>query len=152
MEKKRCVTKSAIMVLLIREKDGKQQVLLQKRHHTGYKDGYYDFTASGHVEENESMLMACVRETKEEVGVTINKDNLEAMCVIHKHSTGEDTYYNGYFKIGDREGNPRIAEPNKCSELTWFDIDHLPDNLIEDRKIAIQNDIYHVIYDEYGWN
>ena len=31
-----------------------------------------------------------------------------------------------------------IMESDKCSELNWFDIDNLPNDMIEYRKIAIQ--------------
>ena len=46
---------SAVMLLLTREKDNQEEILFQKRKNTGYCDGFFDFSASGHVEKNESM-------------------------------------------------------------------------------------------------
>lgn len=44
--KERYRTLSAVMLMLIREKNGVEEILLQKRKNTGYMDGYYDFSAS----------------------------------------------------------------------------------------------------------
>lgn len=38
-------TLSAVMLMLIRENNGEEEILLQKRKNTGYMDGYYDFGA-----------------------------------------------------------------------------------------------------------
>lgn len=46
---------SAVMLLLTREKDNQEEILFQKRKNTGYCDGFFDFSASGLVEANESM-------------------------------------------------------------------------------------------------
>ena len=39
-------TLSAVMLMLIRENNGVEEILLQKRKNTGYMDGYYDCAAS----------------------------------------------------------------------------------------------------------
>lgn len=44
--KERYRTLSAVMLMLIRENNGKEEILLQKRKNTGYMDGYWDFSAS----------------------------------------------------------------------------------------------------------
>ena len=48
-----------------------KKVLLQKRMNTGFMDGYYDATVSGHIEANESITQAALRETREEIGLEI---------------------------------------------------------------------------------
>ena len=59
-------TLSAVMLMLSRtDENGEEEILLQKRMNTGYMDGYWDFSASGHVEDNEPMRIATVREEKE---------------------------------------------------------------------------------------
>lgn len=144
-------TFSAVMVMLSRKnEDGEEEILLQKRQNTGYMDGYWDFSASGHVEENESMKMAAMREAKEEIGVNIKIEDLEPMCIIHKNKGL--IYYNGYFKVTKWEKDPCINEPQKCEEIRWFKIDELPENLIEDRGLAIKNYQKNIFYHEYGWN
>ena len=53
---------SAVMLLLTRKTDNNEEILFQKRKNTGYCDGYYDLSASGHVDDNESMKRAMCRE------------------------------------------------------------------------------------------
>ena len=139
-------TISAVLVVLI--KDGK--VLLQKRKGTGFADGMWDFSTSGHVEEGESMSDAVKRETREEIGVdTENADFVGLM-----HSLGEDGVprYLGVFTVTDYDGEPKICEPDKCSELKWFSLDTLPDNVIESRKKALESFVVgSERYLEMGW-
>lgn len=143
-------TFSAVMVMLSRKNEaGQEEILLQKRQNTGYMDGYWDFSASGHVEENESMKMAACREAEEEIGIDIKIEDFEPMCIIHKNKGR--IYYNGYFKVTKWGKKPRINEPEKCEEIRWFKIDELPENLIEDRVQAIENYKNGIYYSEFGW-
>ena len=144
-------TLSAVMLMLTRKNsEGKEEILLQKRMNTGYMDGYWDFSASGHVENHESMKMATVREAKEELGINIKIEDLEFITLIHKNTT--PIYYNGYFKANRWEKEPKVNEPDKCEEIKWFIIDNLPENIIDDRNIAIQNYKNNIPYSELGWN
>ena len=42
-------------------------------------------------------------------------------------------------------------EPQKCDDLSWFDINNLPSNTIPYIKRAIGNYISDVQFDVYGW-
>ena len=141
---------SAVMLLLTREKDNNEEILFQKRKNTGYCDGFYDLSASGHVEKNESMKYAMCREAKEELGIDIKEDDLDFVCMIHRNSNGY-IYYDGYFKANKWSGEPIIKEPNKNEELKWFNINNLPSNIIDDRFIAIENYKNNIKYSEFGW-
>ena len=141
---------SAVMLLLTRKKDAHEEILFQKRQNTGYCDGFYDLSASGHVDANESMKHAMCREAKEELGIDINEEDLEFICMIHKNSNG-CVYYNGYFKANKWIGEPIVNEPTKNGELKWFDINSLPSNIVDDRVIAIENYKNNIKYSEYGW-
>jgi len=48
-------------------------------------------------------------------------------------------------------GEPFNAEPDKCDELRWCDVDALPVNIIPYVKQAIQNFRNGVVFDEFGW-
>ena len=150
--KERYKTLSAVMLILIREENGKEQIILQKRKNTGYMDGYWDYAASGHVEYMESMKMAMKREAKEELCIDIDLEDLEFVSLIHKKNDIDTIYYNGYFKATKWKGEPKVGEPSKNEEIKWFDIDNLPDNLVDDRKEAIKNYINQLPYSEFGWN
>jgi len=139
---------SAVGLMLMRENNGKEEILLQKRQNTGYADGCYDFSATGHVEAFESMTKALIREAKEEIDIDIKAEEIEFVCLIHRIS--EDVYYNGYFKVTKWEGKPRINEPEKNEEIKWFAIDDMPENLVPDRKLAMENYKKGIKYNEFG--
>lgn len=145
-------TPSAIILLLIRKSSGKTQVLLQRRKNTGFADGMWDFSCSGKVEDGETMTKTAGREAKEELGVTVAAENLQFAALVHKCDKPCNLiYYNSYFICTEFVGEPRICEPEKCSEIKWFDLDDLPDDLIDDRKYALNAYFSGVHYLEYGW-
>ena len=54
---KRFKTIAAALILLSRRNvKGSMEYLLQKRQNTGFADGMWDFSASGHVEKDEPMI------------------------------------------------------------------------------------------------
>ena len=141
---------SAVMLLLTRNNGNDEEILFQKRKNTGYCDGFYDLSASGHVDANESMKHAMCREAREELGIEIKEEDLEFVCLIHKNSNG-CIYYNGYFKANKWNGEPVINEPQKNEELKWINIGDLPVNIVNDRVMAINNYKNNIKYSEYGW-
>ena len=42
-------------------------------------------------------------------------------------------------------------EPDKCSELSWYDINNLPENIIPCVKKAIENYQNNIMFDNFGW-
>ena len=144
--KQRYKTPSAVILILSRNNNGKEQVLLQKRKNTGYMDGYYDLGVSGHVEENETLKITLARETFEEIGVKINISDMEFISMIH--DIKGTPYYNAYFKVTKWEGEPKINEPDKIEEIKWCNVDELPENLIDIRKNGIKNYLGNIYYSE----
>lgn len=150
--KQRFLTPSAAIVMLLKNDGGTTKVLLQRRQNTGFMDGLWDLSCSGHVEHGENMTQTAVREANEELDITISPEDIKFFTFVHKREKEWDlTYYNAYFVCEHYAGEPRIAEPEKCSELKWFDIDNLPEDLINDRKKAIAAYLSGVHYIEYGW-
>ena len=150
--KERFLTRSAAILLLIRETAEGEELLLQRRENTGYMDGYYDLSASGHVEKGESMIKTLIREAKEEIGIDISEENIEFVTMMHTNNFATDqVYYNGFFKVTKYSGEVTLNEPTKCGELKWFKINELPQNILQDRFQAIKNYIDNVKYSEFGW-
>lgn len=140
---------SAYLVLI---KDGK--VLLQRRFNTGYEDGKYGLPA-GHVEKAESFTQCVIREIKEEIGLDLRPENLKVTHVMHRFSGvkwGDLAERIDAFFVAEKwEGNPEIKEPEKCDDLSWFDLDKLPDNIIPYIRQAIDCIKNKVFYSEHGW-
>ncbi|WAW15531.1 NUDIX domain-containing protein [Peptostreptococcus equinus] len=147
--KERFKTKSAVFLLLKMN----DKILMQKRMNTGFYDGYYDLTVSGHIEEYESITDAMIREAKEECNLDITKEDIELFTVIHT-SMYNDLYYFFYFVMEIEENKDyhiRVNEENKIEELKWFDLDKLPELLGEHNKIAINNYKKGIRLSEIGW-
>lgn len=141
---------TGVMLFLFRQYQNNTQVLLQLRQNTGYADGQWDCAAGGHLEKNESLSQACIREAKEELNITVK--HVEFATMIHKNNSDlGETFVNVYFYSEDIEGEIKIAEPDKCAALEWFDLDQLPPNLIYDRRIALNNYLNHIPYEEVNF-
>ena len=134
--KKRFKIASVVYCIL---RDG-NKVLLQKRENTGFEDGNYGLP-SGHLEENETAIEALVRETEEEIGVIIKEEDLEFVHLNHylyKNNSDEDDYLQIIFITDKWEGEIVNREPHKCTDLSWFDLDNLPENTIDYIQIALE--------------
>lgn len=132
---------------LILEKDGK--ILLLRRFNTGYEDGNYGVVA-GHLDGNETVLQATAREAKEEAGIDVKPEDLEVVHVMHrKYPGGERMDF--FVKANSWRGDPRIMEHDKCDDLSWFDVDKLPKNMVSYVLQAIRHIRNKKFYSEFGW-
>ena len=144
MSNKRFEMHATVALILIKD----NKVLLMKRCNTGYMDGYYGMV-SGHLEKNESLKQAIIRESLEEVGITIKEQDINIVCVIRR---GDNDNYFNYFLATDKfEGEPLIMEPNKCDELIWCNLNGLPENTIVAEKRAVYNYLNGISFDEYDF-
>jgi 8-oxo-dGTP diphosphatase len=134
----------AVHLLLIR--GGK--ILLLRRFNTGYEDGNYSVVA-GHLDGNEDVKSAMIREAMEEAGIEIKPSNIQIVGVMHRKSEDERI---DFFLVADSWDNEIVnMEAEKCDDLSWFEIDNLPFNIIPYVKRAIENYISGVQFDIYGW-
>jgi 8-oxo-dGTP pyrophosphatase MutT (NUDIX family) len=120
--------------LVLRRED---QVLLQRRSNTGYRDGHWAIGAAGHVEQGESAFRAACREAFEELGVEVEESNLEPVTTVHRTNREADRLDDGldervdfFFTTHHWRGKPRLMEPEKASALAWFGLDDLPEPVV----------------------
>jgi 8-oxo-dGTP diphosphatase len=137
--------KSAVHLFLIQE----EKILLSRRFNTGYEDGNYSVVA-GHLEGGERVVTAAVRESREEVGITIQPRHIEVVGVMHRLS--EDERFDFFVVADEWEGQVRNMEPNKCDDLSWFPLEELPDNMVPYVRKAIQNYLSGIWFDSFGWD
>jgi 8-oxo-dGTP diphosphatase len=119
----------AVYVLLRRG----DEVLLQLRQGTGFRDGYWAVGAAGHVEAGESVLAAGVREAWEEVDVLISEADLVPLCAMHRtEGTGRpvDERADFFFTCTRWSGEPRRLEEHKSADLRWFPLGALPEPVV----------------------
>lgn len=103
------------------------QILLLRRRNTGYYDGSYSIVA-GHVEADEAIETAMIREAREEAGIAIAPGDLRVAGVMHRRSAGGCIDF--FLAATSWSGVIENKEPDKCDELAWFGADVLPENSI----------------------
>ncbi|MCC6300475.1 MAG: NUDIX domain-containing protein [Anaerolineales bacterium] len=122
------------------------QILLLRRFNTGFRDGEYSVPA-GHLEGGESVMEAAAREGEEEAGIKVQLSALTFSTVMHRI---EDEERVDFFVVVNRwEGEPFNAEPDKCDELRWVDVNALPSNTIPYVWQALANHRNGIPFDEY---
>lgn len=136
---------SAVHLFLIRH----GQVLLLRRCNTGYEDGSYSVVA-GHLNGDEEVKAAAIREAKEEAGIEISPQDLDVVGVMHRRSDDErvDFFLAASLWSGEIVNN----EPSKCDDLAWFDIEALPENVVPYVRRALENYRRGCWFDSFGWS
>lgn len=127
------------------------EVLLLKRANTDYMDGYYGLPA-GHLDGGEPATAAAVREAEEEIGVVIDPADLKLAQTAHRQSEeGDHERIDLFFEVKKWHGEPRNAEPEKCSEIGWYPLKQLPENTIPLVHAVLENVARGEIYSEHGF-
>lgn len=141
----RFTVRVSVHLLLLNE----NKILLLRRFNTGYEDGKYSLVA-GHIDGNESVTDAIIREAYEEAGINIKKEDLEIVHVMHrKKSKGE--YVDYFFKCTKWIGEIKNTEPHKCDDLSWYNVDNLPINMVDYIAYAIVEYKKDSHFSEFGW-
>ena len=136
---------ASVYAFLIR--DGR--ILLLRRQNTGYEDGNFGLVA-GHHDGCETLRQAMQREAREEAGLVIGDNDLELALTMHRWC-GDHERLDVFFAVNKWQGEIANAEPDKCSELTWFPLDRLPENIIGYIAAAIDCFRRGEKYCEFGW-
>lgn len=137
----------AVVVFIISEDN--QNVLLQQRSATKKLwPNLWDITAGGHVLTGELGYDAVIRETKEELGIDVNKEELEFIgATTSKVVKGDivDYHYNEYFIAHKNVDIANIVlQKEEVQNIKWFNKNDI---------IKMVNNNYENITDKIGvWN
>ena len=136
---------------LVLIKDNK--ILLLRRFNTGYEDGKYSMVA-GHVNAGESFAQCIVREAFEEAGTILNLKDLKVAHVMQRKTTEKENNerVDVFFTAEKWGGEVANKETQKCDDLSWFDLNNIPDNTIPYVKQAIDCIKNKIFYSEQGYN
>lgn len=122
------------------------QVLLLRRFNTGYADGLYSVPA-GHLDGGETVMDAAAREAEEEVGIKIGAGDMAFSTVMHRIE--EDERVDFFIHVRQWNGEPFNAEPDKCDDVCWADVNQLPANMIPYVRQALGNHLSKIPFDEF---
>lgn len=113
-----------------KKQDGKYDVLLQKR--SDNKDSYpgcFDISSAGHVVAGDDYLPSAVRELQEELGLTVNPEDLQFVGVHCGRK--ENVFYGKLFKDAERSNVYVYTKPvdidslklqeEEVEEVIWMD-------------------------------
>lgn len=130
-------------------------MLLLRRFNTGYEDGNFSLIA-GHLNGNEPLEHAMVREAQEEAGITIRPEELRLAHVLHRLTREADGLLDEriefFFVVDQWQGELTIMEPDKCDALEWHSLCHLPGNTIGYITHVLDQVANNQIMSSYGWN
>jgi len=133
----------AVHIFLLRD----EKVLLLRRQNTGYEDGNYGVPA-GHLDGNETVIEAAIREVREEVGVSIDAEHLKVVGIMHRLSQEERIDF--FCAVTAWFGTPTNREPGKCDQLLWSSVNTLPQNTIPYIRKALENTAQNMWFEEFG--
>lgn len=115
------------------------EVLLQLRRGTGYRDGHWAVLA-GHVDPGESVHEAAVREAAEEAGVTVRVEDLRPLTTLHRFERGGpavEQRVDVFFEARAWTGDPVRREEDKAEHLGWFPLDGLPEPVVPHERLVL---------------
>ena len=127
----------------------KSRILLLRRFNTGYEDGKYSVIA-GHLDGSETFTHAMIREAKEEANIDVKHEDIEVVHVMHRKLPDHERV-NFFIQAKKWSGQPKIMEPDKCDDLSWFELDKLPNNIVPYVRQALECIRNKVFYSEHGW-
>jgi 8-oxo-dGTP diphosphatase len=122
------------------------QILILRRFNTGFRDGEYSVPA-GHLDGGETVMQAAIREGEEEVGVDIAEQHMTFSTVMHRIEDEERVDF--FVQVHKWEGEPFNAEPEKCDDVRWVDMNALPENIVPYVRQALDNHRKGIPFDEY---
>lgn len=126
-------------------------VLLQRRSpNSPFAPGSWHVPA-GHLEE-ESATACAVRESREELGVTIEPGDLRLVHVLHhRHTSTSTPRMQLFFRVLRYQGTPRICEPDRHTALEWHRYTALPSPLVDYTAVALTAIAVGRPYAAMGW-
>lgn len=103
----------------------------------------------GHLDGQETIVNALIREAKEEAGIDIKQQDLDLMTICHSNAGGKE-YLQFFYQCSKWNGEVTNMEPDKCETIQLFDINLLPDNIVPYLKSAFDKFNDKIIFFEEG--
>lgn len=134
----------AVHVFLQRGDD----ILMLRRANTGYADGLISVPA-GHLDGDESVVAAALRETSEEVGIELDPGDVRVVGVMHRREEEERVDF--FVAATAWSGEIANREPHKCSQLLWAPLASPPPDTVPYVREALTAYRQGEWFSTFGW-
>ena len=122
---------------LVRERDGRIQVMLQKRAMTKSFPGCYDISSAGHIPAGQDYYPSAIRELKEELGLTAKESELIPcgdMKIVWDDvffgSPDHDRQYTQVLRLwADVEEDQLTLQKEEVDGVLWIDLQECMDRV-----------------------
>ncbi len=122
----------------------KKQILIGKR--IGSHAPFYSIPG-GSLEIGETFEQAAIREAKEELGITIHAPQVIAVTNnLETYKTEGHHSISVILLVKEFDGEPKIMEPHKCSELVWCDPRELPTPHFDASRLGVTCYLEGILY------
>ncbi len=116
-----------------------KKILLQQRSATKKSwPNLWDITAGGHVLQNELGYQSVIRETKEEIGIDIKKEELEFIGATRSIDTagiGPNKHYNEYYIVHkDINIDDIKLQTEEVQAVKWFNVEDIKNRINDNFK------------------
>ncbi|MFE0055401.1 NUDIX hydrolase [Streptomyces sp. NPDC059003] len=140
-----------VHLLFERIEQGQHSVLLGLRApQSDYAPDTWHFPA-GHC-EFESVSQCAVRESQEELGIPLEPEHLDLVHTVHLLDPSSTQPRLGLvLRVRHWTGEPRLMEPDKCSQWAWWPMSALPEPIVPYTKAALEGIAAGTPLTELGW-
>ena len=125
--------------------NNKKQILLQKRSANKRFNPNKWALCAGHVDADEELEIAAIREIEEEIGIKISIEELHLLEKMEIKKRDNNSHITRYYYVmcNEDESEFRIQE-DELSEVKWFDIDDIIDMIRRKADMIVfrDNSIY----------
>ena len=130
-------------VWVVRDINGKKQILLQKRSRIKESfPGFYDTSSAGHIPAGEEPLSSALREMEEELGIVASADqfhyagmfHIEYEMVFHGKPFHDNEVTFVYVYREPVEADKLTLQESELEEVRWFGLDEVWEEIHESRE------------------
>jgi len=116
------------------------EILFQKRSKfVSGNPGKWDFSAGGHLEIHETPEEAVIRETKEEIGISLDETEIEFIAGLKSLERENSIYYNFLSERTKKEDEFRL-DKQEVEEVKWVPFENFEEFFDKNCKNSIKND------------
>ncbi|MDJ0345034.1 NUDIX domain-containing protein [Streptomyces sp. H10-C2] len=119
-------------------------------HTTAHADGQLNLP-SGKVDAGEDVISGMIREAREEVGITLQPQEIQPVHVMHMRNPEGEARVGWFFAAKHWQGEPVNAEPHKCAGLSWHRPDQLPAHTVPYNAYGIARYFKGEPFSIHGW-